>query len=400
MEQINDLALKNFREYLRIPSVHPNVNYNDCVKFLKQLAEDIDLPIEVIRVKPTKPVVLITWKGERPDLPSILLNSHMDVVPVFEDKWKYKPFAADIDNGKIYARGSQDMKSIGIQYLEAIRRLKIKGNICKRNVHVCFVPDEEIGGEEGMKLFVQSEEFKKLNVGVSFDESYASRTNEFVVFYDERVCRQFSIHCKGASGHGSFLLENTPGEKITYILNKFYEFRDSQRELLKSNIHIERGQVTTINCTRISGGVQDNVIPCEMTISFDCRVPSSNLETFEKMMNQWCKDAGEDCDIEYHQKNYPASQTKLDDSNIYWKAFERVSMQMGFKLKPEICPGTTDSRYLRQIGIPAFGFSPINNTVPLLHAHNEFLRVETFLKGIDVYCSVIYELANIVENNY
>lgn len=39
--------------------------------------------------------------------------------------------------------------------------------------------------------------------------------------------------------------------------------------------------------------------------------------------------------------------------------------------KPEIFPASTDARYFRKAGVPAFGFSPISNTPSLLHDHNE-----------------------------
>lgn len=42
--------------------------------------------------------------------------------------------------GNIYGRGAQDMKSVSIQYLEAIRRLKRDGVVLKRTVHVSFLP--------------------------------------------------------------------------------------------------------------------------------------------------------------------------------------------------------------------------------------------------------------------
>lgn len=65
----------------------------------------------------------------------------MDVVPVFEDQWTHPPFSAHIDStGRIFARGSQDMKSVGVQYLAAIRALKKDGVTLKRTIHVIFVP--------------------------------------------------------------------------------------------------------------------------------------------------------------------------------------------------------------------------------------------------------------------
>lgn len=133
---------------------------DDCVTFLKRQAESLGLPVKVYEVSKGKPIVIITWAGTDATLPSILLNSHMDVVPVVEvflffffkchftilfvfflkEKWTHKPFSADLIDGKIYARGTQDMKCVGIQYLEAIRYLKEEGVSLKRTIHVSFVP--------------------------------------------------------------------------------------------------------------------------------------------------------------------------------------------------------------------------------------------------------------------
>lgn len=116
----------------------------------------------------------------------------MDVVPAFEEYWMHPPFAAEMDeDGKIFARGAQDMKCVGVQYLGAIRALKRNGIQLKRTVHVMFVPDEEIDGILGMKAFVSTDEFKALNVALSLDEGVASPTDVYPVFYAER-----SIWCK------------------------------------------------------------------------------------------------------------------------------------------------------------------------------------------------------------
>lgn len=67
----------------------------------------------------------------------------------------------------------------------------------------------------------------------------------------------------------------------------------------------------------------------------------------------------------------------------------------GLKLKPQIFPGGTDSRYVRDLGLPAIGFSPINNTPVLLHDHDEYLGVNTFLKGIEIYCKILVSIGNV-----
>ena len=66
----------------------------------------------------------------------------------------------------------------------------------------------------------------------------------------------------------------------------------------------------------------------------------------------------------------------------------------GLKLDVRIFPGGTDGRFFRSIGLPVFGFSPINNTPVLLHDHNEYLDAKVFLKGIEIYKKIIHDLAS------
>jgi len=159
------------------------------VEFLKRQAASLDLPVEIVYpVNEKNPVVLIKWEGKQPDLPAIILNSHMDVVPVFPEKWTHDPFSADLDDeGRIYARGTQDTKEIGTQYLGAIRVLKAKGFQPKRTVYVSFVPDEEVGGYLGMREFVHTDHFKNMNLGFSMDEGSSSLDDGYYVYYAERT---------------------------------------------------------------------------------------------------------------------------------------------------------------------------------------------------------------------
>lgn len=62
------------------------------------------------------------------------------------------------------------------------------------------------------------------------------------------------------------------------------------------------------------------------------------------------------------------------------------------ELVPLICPGATDARYLREVGIPALGFSPMNNTPILLHDNNEFLNESVYLRGIEIYETIMQHL--------
>ena len=65
---------------------------------------------------------------------------HTDVVPVGnENSWKYPPFSAKIDEGKLYGRGSEDMKSSVACFISAAKRFVDK----YKNIHECYVSDFE-----------------------------------------------------------------------------------------------------------------------------------------------------------------------------------------------------------------------------------------------------------------
>ncbi|CAH1644523.1 unnamed protein product [Spodoptera littoralis] len=392
----NDEVIQRFREYVKIPSVHPDIDYDDCVKFLKKQANEFDLPVIVYELVPKKPVVVITWEGVQPELPSILMNSHMDVVPVYEEHWTYPPFEAVVtEDGYIYGRGTLDMKGIGMMHLEAVRRLKTAGVRLKRTVHVSFVPDEETGSVDGMRVFSESPEFKKLNIGFALDESAPSLSStEILAFYGERTSRQIVVKCRGDPGHGSLLSSDTAGEKMHYIINKFMTLRAEEKSKVDSGTWV--GDITTINLTQLSGGVQINVLPENLTVSFDIRIaPDVDHDEFDDMISRWCKEAGEGVTFEYVVKNPQVKNTKIDGSVPFWDVMKKVVADMGYTIKCVICPGATDARHVRRQGIPAINFSPILETPMLLHAHNERIHVNMYKKGIVIFENVLVAIANV-----
>ena len=227
----------------------------------------------------------MTWKGSQPDLPAIMLNSHMDVVPVFEEYWTHPPFAAEMDdNGDIFARGAQDMKCVGMQYLAAIREFKRQGiNQFKRTIYIVFVPDEETGGTHGMGGFVKTDAFKLMNIGFALDEgNVAFEDGVIPVRHNEKTPYQIEIHFHGQSGHGSKLFDNTPGEKLNYVVGKFFEYRAEEKRKMEK-LKYPEGNVTSINLTMLKGGVANNVIPAELSVTFDIRVQiNDDVDEFEK----------------------------------------------------------------------------------------------------------------------
>ncbi|RQM18603.1 hypothetical protein B5M09_008778 [Aphanomyces astaci] len=260
-----------------------------------------------------KPIVVATWKGKDASLPSILLNSHYDVVPVMEQFWNYEPFGVRrsrpsasgelLENGMIVGRGTQDMKCVCVQYLEALRLLHSTGFVPARNIHLSYVPDEEIGGSDGMGKFLKSNQYQAmLPIALALDEGLANPTNKFTGTH----------HTHSSS---------------------------------------------------------------------------------PAMLDEWC--CAEGVSWEFVSKN-PLHQHHVtsveDETNPLCAKFLDVAAKLGMDVELDVFPAATDSRFLRQLGVPALGFSPMNNTEVLLHEHNEMLHKDTFVRGIHLFKGIFEQL--------
>lgn len=251
-----------FRKYLRIRTTHPNPDYAAAVAFLTAEARSVGLLTRTLEFVRGKPILLFTWPGADPSLPSILLNSHMDSVPVEEDKWIHPPFAAHRDpaDGRIFARGAQDDKCLAIQYLEALRTLKSDATFTPlRSIHLSFVSDEEIGGRDGAAMFAASEEFRQLNVGFMLDEGQASPTDEFRVFYADRVPWRLIVKARGQPGHGARMYDNSAIENLMKTVEAVVRFRDSQFDLVKAGLKAA-SEVISLNPVYFKAGTQSPTV--------------------------------------------------------------------------------------------------------------------------------------------
>ncbi|XP_021846887.1 uncharacterized protein [Spinacia oleracea] len=404
--------ISRFQEYLRINTAQPNPNYYVAADFILSQAKSLSLESQTIEFVKNKPLILIKWPGKNPNLPSVLLNSHTDVVPVESQKWIHDPFGAHIDSqGNIYARGSQDMKCVGLQYLEAIRKLKDSGFEPTRTIYLSFVPDEEIGGHDGVEKLAESDVYKKMNVAFVLDEGLASPGEKYRAFYAERSPMWTVIKATGAPGHGAKLYDNTAMENLLKSIEIIRRFRASQFDMVKAGLKAE-GEVVSVNMVFLKAGTQTptgfvmNLQPSEAEAGFDIRVPpTADQEALLKRIAEEWAPASRNMTFEFKQKQSVLDNfgnpalTAADNSNPWWVLLEEAVRSAGAQLeKPEIFPASTDCRYFRRQGLPAIGFSPMANTPILLHDHNEFLNQAEYLKGVDIYVSIIKAYASYDEH--
>jgi len=365
-----------------------------------------------------KPLVVGSIPGQNPALPQLLLNAHYDVVPVVEADWTVPPFDGLRRDGRVYGRGAQDMKCVVVAYLCAVRKLLKSGFNPLRTIHFSFVPDEEVGGGDGMQVLLESEWFRQKDIGLALDEGLASEDDYFSVFYGERLPWWIKVQAKGNTGHASRFIEDTAVKSVIDVVNRALHFRESQKMKLHGSssaceagcshsVAKKLGDVTSLNVTLLRAGMRAgdrdvlNVVPATAEAGFDIRIsPSQPPEEVSEMLDAWCGEVNSSngsCQITWRYENTSLDVhhiTELSSKNQWWEVFrETVFSQCGVSCRTEVFPAATDSRFLRAMGIKAFGFSPIRRSPILLHENDEYLDEAIFLEGVNVYVKLIQALA-------
>jgi acetylornithine deacetylase/succinyl-diaminopimelate desuccinylase-like protein len=99
-------------------------------------------------------LVLARIPGSEPLRP-LLVTHHMDVVGADPAAWTHPPFSGAIADGFVWGRGALDTKNLGVIFLLALESLVKSGARFRRPVIFLAVPDEETGGEHGMRWLVE-----------------------------------------------------------------------------------------------------------------------------------------------------------------------------------------------------------------------------------------------------
>ena len=155
---------------------------------------------------------------------------------------------------------------------------------------------------------------------------------------------------------------------------------------------------TKLKCANQSKKItqKGNVCDAYIAVGFDMRItPTTPMDKFEAMIMQWVEEAGSGIEVNFEAKYTDQTLTSVAENDPWYQAFMKGAAKHELEITPRIFPAGTDSRYIREVGISAFGFSPMNNTPILLHDHNEFLNENVFLKGIDIFCDIIAEMASV-----
>jgi succinyl-diaminopimelate desuccinylase len=193
-----------------------------------------------------KPYVVATLRETR--TPAIMLNAHLDVVPARPEQ-----FAPELRDGRIYGRGSQDMKGSAAVLLRLLRDLAALPE--RPDVGFMFVSDEEIGGELGTGYLAEQ--------GWGCDIFLAAEPTDMQVLFQHKGVLWIQIKLNGQPCHGARPWE---GRNAMALL------RDGLAAMERRfPTPDEAAWVTTVVPTLVQGGEASNRLPESVTLTLDVR---------------------------------------------------------------------------------------------------------------------------------
>ncbi|QYX55912.1 acetylornithine deacetylase [Roseovarius sp. SCSIO 43702] len=214
----------------------------------------------------------------------IVLSGHTDVVPVADQDWTTDPFLSDIRDGRVYGRGSCDMKGF-IAACVALAPLFAR-KVARRPVHFAFTYDEETGCFGGQAL-IESLRAKGLRPGLAL----IGEPTSMRVIEGHKGCYEYSTHFHGLAGHGSDPERGVNAvEYAARYVARLLELKDALRERAPRNGKFDPPW-TTINTGALNGGVAHNVIPSSARVDWEMRpVQASDADFVKDSLRDYCED--------------------------------------------------------------------------------------------------------------
>ncbi|MCL7383405.1 MAG: M20 family metallopeptidase [Thaumarchaeota archaeon] len=371
-EYIVELASK----LIRINSENPPGREFDAASFVADELAKIGMKTVIDKFEDSRANVVGVY-GEENQHPSIMLNTHLDTVPAGDrEKWSFPPFSGEVRENRICGRGAVDAKGVLASFLGALKELADKGWPIKGRVVLAAVADEEVEGKGTKKLVAR---------GLRTDYAIVGEPTSLnvCIAHKGRVVVQVDFH--GRSAHAS---KPSRGRNAIYYASKFVEKIQKMKFTEKHNL-LEH---PTCTVTLIRGGVKDNIIPDNCTVTLDLRIlPSMKLnQTLKKLKNLIEKDVSKK---DYHIRivNYvPPAETSPSNALVK-TALDTVTEVIGKKIGVRGFPATCDMSFLvNQARIPTIILGP--GRIEYAHVVDESISVSELVKASQIYLRILEKI--------
>jgi len=325
---------------------------------------------------------------------SLLLNGHTDVIPVGNGEgWSDNPWSAKIENGRIYGRGSCDMKSGVASHVLAVQYLKELGLTPKGDVLINIVIDEEVSGHGTLDTVIR---------GYSADAGISGETSDLGVqpACIGRIWFQIDVEGKPAGIQQRYM--GISAIELGYkIVKAVQELEDHRVATVKHPLY--PSAIDSLPC--IIGSFQAGNYPSAFPASAVLKgsigtVPGEDHEGVKQsLVKKIAEVAAQDPWMKDHPPvvrfvGYDAEASEIPVNHPIVDIVSRTYTEVTGK-QPVISgrQGAADTRFLNKYAdTPTVIFGP--GSTAIMHANDEYVSIDDYLAAIKVMALSIYDWCN------
>jgi acetylornithine deacetylase/succinyl-diaminopimelate desuccinylase-like protein len=355
---------------------------------------------------------------------ALMLLNHTDVVPVESQYWREPPFGGVVRDGCVWGRGALDMKSLGILEFMAFVLFKRLNLPHRRDLTFFAIADEEAGGLFGVEWFAQHHPdllraHVVINEGAGGMAGFMGDDRPIFGFAaSEKSPLWLRLRTEGAPGHASRPHPDNALDRLVAALGKVTSWKrgrnivpevrpwfdalaaagllepvdsvEAAEKLAQTNLLVNALTMDTVSLTTCNAGIKVNVIPAVCEATLDCRLlPGRSADEFTEDLRRQIDDPKVTIERIFAAEG-PSSSLDHELLTVI-REVVREHVEDALVL-PTMGVGFTDSRTLRQLGIPAYGFSPTLATEEErsgVHGHNERVQIESLRLGLQILFGVV-----------
>lgn len=434
-DQITGEATDLLSQYIRLNTTNPPGNELDAAELLKKKFSADGIPSMVYQPAPGRGVIAARLRGTGKYRKSLVLLSHMDVVPAEAKDWQVDPFSGTVKNGEIWGRGALDDKGPGVIELMAILAIKRSGVLLDRDILFLATGDEETGGKLGAGWVVDHQRNLVADAGYLLNEGGEVRVEAdghkvYEVSITEKSPLWIRLTATGPGGHASTPPEQTAVTRLVRALNKLASYQPPikieplvEREFRRRGTLNHRGGASrdlrkalkdsafakqflsvpaqaamvrdTVTPTVLRASEKINVIASSADAEIDCRLlPGEDASSFLETIRELIGDDNVKIEVIL---NFP-SESSPEKSSLM-DAIEALAARHDGKAPviPTMLTGFTDSHYFRRLGLVAYGFVPLEVTqdqARTVHGANERVSIDNLRRAIERMTSLLRIMGN------
>ena len=373
--------------------------------------------------------LLLRWPGKKSGDPAVLM-AHYDVVPVNEENWEKPPFAAVLENGILWGRGTLDTKVTFNGVFFGAEYLISQGFQPENDIYFAFSGGEEVNGQ-GAPNIVQYFVNHDIHPALVVDEGGAVVENVFpgvtkpcgVIGIAEKGMMNVQYRTVSNGGHASAPKPHTPVGILAAACKKVEDhpfkahiegpaaqmfdtlgrYSTPLYRMIFANMwcfgwvidllgRMSGGEInalvrTTSAFTQMEGSSARNVIPPEAKMVANMRLnPADSVDSALAYLKKTVDDKNVEITVLESFEPSPVSETNCPAWDKV--AYAVANTWKGCVVTPYLMVQCSDSRHYGKISDHVYRFSAMDMTAEeraSIHGNNERIRVESVAKAVEFY---------------